>query len=45
MEPGGRDRIGLQRFQRDRPNNTVEMGGKQRIEDVPETVSVERSAG
>jgi hypothetical protein len=34
MPPRGRDGIDLQRFERDRSKNTVEIGRKQRIEDV-----------
>jgi len=34
MQPRGRDGIDLQRFERDRSKNPVEIGGKQGIEDV-----------
>jgi hypothetical protein len=35
MQPGGRDGIDLERFEGDRPKDPIEIGGKQRIEDVP----------
>jgi hypothetical protein len=42
MEPRGRDRIDLQRFEGDHAKNLVEIRGKQGIEDMAETVIVER---
>jgi hypothetical protein len=35
MQPGGRDGIDLERFEGDSPKDPIEIGGKQRIEDVP----------
>ena len=35
MQPGRRNRIDLQGFEGDGAKDTVEIGGKQRIEDVP----------
>ena len=34
MQPGCRDGIDLQRFEGDSPKDPIEIGGKQRIEDV-----------
>jgi hypothetical protein len=42
MEPRGRDRIDLQRFEGDHAKDRVEMRSKQGIEDMAETVIVER---
>jgi len=42
MQPGRRDGIDLQRFERDGAKDTVEIRGKQRIKDVPSPVIVER---
>src|SRR5262249_55415120 len=41
MEPGRRNGIDLQRFESDRVKHRVEIGGKQRIEDVPQAVVME----
>ena len=35
MEPGGREGIDLQSVEGDRPKHAVELGGKQRLEDLP----------
>jgi hypothetical protein len=45
MEPRCRERIDLQRFEGDHTKHLVEIGGKQRIEDVPQAVIMERSPG
>jgi len=42
MPPGSGDGRDLQRFERDRPKAPVELGGNQRIEEVPQPVSMER---
>jgi len=42
MQPGRRDGIDLQRFERDGAKDTVEIRGTQRIKDVPSPVIVER---
>ncbi len=44
MQPGRGDDIDLERFESDGTKDTVEIRGKQRIEDVPSTVIVERGA-
>jgi hypothetical protein len=44
MEPGCRDRIDCQRFEGDHDKHLVEIGGKQRIEDVAQAVIIERGA-
>src|SRR5262245_2272786 len=41
MQPGRWDRIDLQGFEGDRAKHPVEIGGKQRIEDVPQAVIME----
>jgi hypothetical protein len=43
MQPRRRDGIDLQCFQRYGAKDLVEIRGKQRIKDMPETVIVERS--
>jgi hypothetical protein len=35
MQPGCRDGIDFQRFEGDNPKDPMEIGRKQRIEDVP----------
>jgi hypothetical protein len=35
MQPGCRDGVDLERFEGDRSKDPIEIGGKQRIEDVP----------
>ncbi len=42
MQPGCRNGIDLQCFERDRAKHPIEIGGKQRIEDVPQPVIMER---
>jgi hypothetical protein len=42
MQPRGGDRRDLQRLQRDSAKHTVEIGGKQRIEDLPQPVIMQR---
>src|SRR5262249_32297197 len=42
MEPGSREGIDLQGVEGDRPKHAVEMRGKQRIEDLPQPVIMER---
>jgi hypothetical protein len=42
MKPRGREGIDLQGVECDRPKHTVEMYGKQRIEDLPQAVIMER---
>jgi hypothetical protein len=44
MEPGGRAGRDLQSVEGDRPKHAVEMGGKERVEDLPEPVIMERGA-
>ena len=44
MEPGGRDGLDVQGVERDRPKHAVEMRGKQRIEELPQPVIMERCA-
>ena len=44
MEPGGRDGIHRQGMERDCSTHTVEIGGKQGIEALPEPLSTERGA-
>jgi len=43
MQPGRQDCIDLQSFEGDRAKHSVEISGKQRIEDVPQAVIIERS--
>jgi hypothetical protein len=45
MQPGGREGRDLERLERDRPKNPVEMGGTQRIEEVSSPVSMQRGTG
>ena len=45
MQPGRGNRIDLQRFESDRTKDRVEIGRKQRIEDVPQAVIIERGTG
>jgi len=45
MEPRCRERRDLQRFAGDHPKHLVEIGGKQRLEDAPQAVILERSPG
>src|SRR5262249_34980368 len=42
MEPGGRDGVDLQRFEGDGAKDLVEIGSKQRIEDVTQPVIMKR---
>jgi hypothetical protein len=42
VQPGCRDGIDRQRFERDRTKDPVEIGRKERIEDVPSPVIMER---
>jgi hypothetical protein len=42
MEPGGWDGVDLECFQSKRAQHLVEVGRQQRIEDVPQPVSMER---
>jgi hypothetical protein len=44
MEPGGRDGIDLQGVACDRPKDAVEIGGNQGVEDLPQSVIMERGA-
>ena len=44
MKPRGREGIDLQGVECDRPKHAVEMRGKQRIEDLPQPVIMERDA-
>src|SRR5262249_60697451 len=44
VQPGGRDGIDLQGSERDRPKHPVQMRRKQRLEDLPQPVIVERGA-
>ena len=44
MEPGGRNGIDLQGVECDRPKHAVEIGRKQRVEDLPQPVIMEREA-
>src|SRR5262245_35895346 len=41
MEPGGREGIHRQGVERDRPKHTVELRGKQGIEDLPQPILME----
>jgi hypothetical protein len=40
MQPGGRDRIDCQRFEGDHTQHLGEIGGKQRIEDVTQSIII-----
>ena len=42
MAPWGREGIDLQGVEGDRPKHAVEMRGKQRLEDLPQPVIMER---
>jgi hypothetical protein len=44
MKPRGREGIDLQGVEGDRPKHAVEMRGKQRIEDLPQPIIMERGA-
>ena len=44
MQPGRRNGIDLQCLERDRAEHLVEIGRKQRIEDVSQAVIIERGA-
>ena len=44
MPPGGREGIELQGVERDRPQYAVALRGKQRSEDLPQPVIMERGA-
>ena len=44
VQPGGREGIDLQGIERDRPQHPVEMRRKQRLEDLPQPVIMERGA-
>jgi len=44
VQPGGREGIDLQGIERDRPKPPVERRRKQRLEDLPQPVSMERGA-
>ena len=41
MEPGRRDGIDLQGFERNSPKHGVEIGGKERIEDLAQPVIIQ----
>jgi hypothetical protein len=45
MEPRGRERIDLQRFEGDHTQHRIEIGRQQRSEAVPQAVIMERSPG
>jgi len=44
MEPGGREGLDLQGVEGDRPKHAIEIHGKQRVEDLPQPVIMERGA-
>jgi hypothetical protein len=44
MEPGCRDGLDLQGVEGDSPKHTVQIRGKQRIQDLPQSVIMERGA-
>ena len=44
MEPGSREGIDLQGVEGDRSKHAIEIHGKQRLEDLPQPVIVERGA-
>src|SRR5262249_22351187 len=44
MEPGGREGIDLQGMERNRPKHPVQRRRKQRLEDLPQPVIMERGA-
>ena len=44
MKPRGREGLDLQGVEGDRPKHAIEIHGKQRIEDLPQPVLMERGA-
>src|SRR5678815_2669926 len=44
VQPGGRDGIDIQGIERDRTKHAVEMRSKQRLEDLPQPVIMERGS-
>ena len=45
MEPGGREGLDLQGVEGDSTKHAVELGGTQRLEELPQPVIMERGAG
>src|SRR5262252_3851545 len=44
LEPGGREGLDLQGVEGESPKHAVELGGTQRLEDLPQPVIMERGA-